>query len=63
MGLTSEFPIHLKEKIFEVMYHGTLHCQTAGIDFLVVDLHPPMLKISVPFQPGDPSFLRISASL
>ena len=44
VGLTSEFPIHLKEKILEGMHHGALHCQTAGIDFLVVHLHPGSIK-------------------
>jgi endonuclease/exonuclease/phosphatase family metal-dependent hydrolase len=44
VGLTSEFPIHLKEKIFEGMHHGALHCQTAGIHFLVVHLHPGSIK-------------------
>lgn len=44
VGLTSEFPIHLTEKILEGMHHGALHCQTAGIDFLVVHLHPGSIK-------------------
>ncbi len=44
VGLTSELPIHLKEKIIEGMHHGALHCQTAGIDFLVVHLHPGSIK-------------------
>lgn len=44
VGLTSEFPIHLKEKILDGMHHGALHCQTAGIDFLVVHLHPGSIK-------------------
>ncbi len=26
------------------MHHGALHCQTAGIDFLVVHLHPGSIK-------------------
>ena len=44
VGLTSEFPIQIKEKIREGMHHGALHCQTAGIDFLVVHLHPGSIK-------------------
>ncbi len=44
VGLTSEFPIHLKEKIQNRLHHGALHCQTAGIDFLVVHLHPGSIK-------------------
>ena len=35
VGLTSRFPIELKEKILEGLHHGALHCQTNGIDFLV----------------------------
>jgi endonuclease/exonuclease/phosphatase family metal-dependent hydrolase len=44
VGLTSEFPIHLKEKILDGMHHGALHCQTAGIDYLVVHFHPGSIK-------------------
>lgn len=44
VGLTSEFPIILKEKIMDGLHHGALHCQTAGIDFLVVHLHPGSIK-------------------
>jgi|GEM_PF-743032 len=44
VGLTSKFPIHLNEKIRDGLHHGALHCQTAGIDFLVVHLHPGSLK-------------------
>lgn len=40
VGLTSESPIQLKEKILDGMHHGALHCETGGIDFLVVHLHP-----------------------
>lgn len=38
VGLTSKFPIEIKEKIFTGMHHGALHCNSAGIDFIVV--HP-----------------------
>lgn len=34
VGLTSKFPIEVKEKIFDGMHHGALHCKTAGIDIL-----------------------------
>lgn len=40
VGLTSAFPIQIKEKIQTGLHHGALHCETAGIDFLVVHLHP-----------------------
>jgi endonuclease/exonuclease/phosphatase family metal-dependent hydrolase len=44
VGLTSAFPIHLKEKILDVMHHGALHCETSGIEILVVHLHPGSIK-------------------
>ncbi len=44
VGLTSEFPIQLKEKIIDGLHHGALHCKTAGVDFLVVHLHPGSIK-------------------
>ncbi|MEX0273647.1 MAG: endonuclease/exonuclease/phosphatase family protein [Flavobacteriaceae bacterium] len=40
VGLTSRYPITVKERIFEGLHHGALHCTTNGIDFLVVHLHP-----------------------
>lgn len=40
VGLTSKFPIEVKEKIIMGMHHGALHCKTAGIDVLVVHLSP-----------------------
>lgn len=40
MGLSSKFPIELKEKIFEGMHHGALHCKTAGIDVFVIHFSP-----------------------
>ena len=39
-GITSKAPIQLKEKFLEGMWHGLLHVQTFGIDFLVVHLSP-----------------------
>ncbi|NBC65072.1 MAG: hypothetical protein GVY07_05330 [Bacteroidetes bacterium] len=44
VGLTSAFPIQVKEKIREGMHHGALHLKTAGIDLLVVHLHPGSIK-------------------
>ena len=40
VGLTSKYPIEVKEKIMEGMHHGALHCKTNDIDFLVIHLHP-----------------------
>lgn len=40
VGITSKYPIKLKEKIFGKLHHGALHCKINGIDFLVVHLHP-----------------------
>ena len=44
VGLTSEFPIQVKEKITGGLHHGALHVKTAGIDLLVVHLHPGSIK-------------------
>ncbi len=40
VGLTSREPILVKKKILNNLHHGALHCETFGIDFLVVHLHP-----------------------
>ncbi|MCK5705203.1 MAG: hypothetical protein KAI29_28830, partial [Cyclobacteriaceae bacterium] len=40
VGLTSEFPIEIKEKIMEDMHHGALHCKTNGIDVFVIHFSP-----------------------
>ncbi|MFK5974311.1 MAG: endonuclease/exonuclease/phosphatase family protein [Flavobacteriaceae bacterium] len=40
VGITSNKPILLKEKIFDGLHHGALHCKTSGIDFMVIHLHP-----------------------
>ncbi len=40
VGLTSKFPIILKEKIRTGMHHGALHCKTNGIDFFVIHFSP-----------------------
>ncbi len=44
VGLTSKFPIEIKEKIFEGMHHGTLHCKTGGIDVFVIHFSPGSYK-------------------
>ncbi len=40
VGITSNHPIEVKERIMENMHHGALHCHTRGIDFFVVHLSP-----------------------
>lgn len=40
VGITSTKPIVIKERILENMHHGALHCQTWGIDFLVIHYSP-----------------------
>jgi endonuclease/exonuclease/phosphatase family metal-dependent hydrolase len=40
VGLTSKTPIKVLEKRTEGFTHGYMHCNTAGIDFLVVHLDP-----------------------
>jgi len=40
VGLTSKFPIEVKEKIMKGMHHGALHCKTNGIDVFVIHFHP-----------------------
>lgn len=40
VGLTSNNPIELKERLLEEMWHGMLHVKTYGIDFFVVHLSP-----------------------
>ncbi len=44
VGLTSKFPIEIKEKIFENMHHGALHCKTGGIDIFVIHFSPGSYK-------------------
>jgi endonuclease/exonuclease/phosphatase family metal-dependent hydrolase len=44
VGLTSKFPIEIKEKIFEGMHHGALHCKTGGVDVFVIHLSPGSYK-------------------
>lgn len=40
VGITSSKPIEVKERIFENMHHGALHCQTWGVNFMIVHLSP-----------------------
>ena len=40
IALTSNQPIVVKRKYREEFWHGMLHCETYGIDFLVVHLSP-----------------------
>ncbi len=40
VGITSDRPIELIEKLTSGMHHGAIHCKTSGIDFLVVHLSP-----------------------
>jgi len=40
VGITSNKPILVKEKILENMHHGALHCEISGIDFMVVHFSP-----------------------
>lgn len=44
VGLTSEYPIELKEKIFDGMHHGALHCKTGGLDIFVIHFSPSSYK-------------------
>ncbi len=40
VGLTSKYPIEVKEKIMEGMHHGALHCKTNGLDVFVIHFSP-----------------------
>lgn len=40
VGITSNKPIEVKERILDDMHHGALHCKTAGIDFMVIHFSP-----------------------
>lgn len=44
VGLTSEYPIEIIEKIRDGMHHGALHCRTAGIDVFVIHFSPGSYK-------------------
>lgn len=40
VALTSRKPIVVKERLVDGLWHGMLHCETYGIDFMVVHLSP-----------------------
>ena len=40
VGLTSLYPIEIREKILKGMHHGALHCMTNGIDVFVIHFSP-----------------------
>ncbi len=40
VGITSNEPIIVVERILDNMHHGVLHCRTKGIDFMVVHFSP-----------------------
>lgn len=44
VGITSKKPIEVKERIFDHMHHGALHCKTFGIDFMVIHFSPSSYK-------------------
>jgi exodeoxyribonuclease-3 len=40
VGVTSNKPIEVKEKILDDMHHGALHCMVNDIDFIVIHFSP-----------------------
>ena len=40
VGLTSKYPIEVKERIIDNMWHGALQCKTAGVDIFVIHFWP-----------------------
>lgn len=44
VGLTSKYPIEIKETIFDNMHHGALHCKTGGFDVFVIHFSPSSHK-------------------
>ncbi|MCG8308756.1 MAG: endonuclease/exonuclease/phosphatase family protein [Cytophagales bacterium] len=40
VGITSRYPIIVKEKILEGMHHGALHCEIKGVEVFVIHLSP-----------------------
>ena len=40
VGIISNKPIKIQEKILEDLHHGALHCRTWDIDFMVVHFSP-----------------------
>jgi exodeoxyribonuclease-3 len=49
VGLTSKYPIAVKEKILDGMHHGALHCVVRGIDIFLIHFHPG----SISFRRGE----------
>ncbi len=44
VGITSKYPIEVKERILENMHHGALHCKVADIDVMVIHFSPSDYK-------------------
>jgi len=44
VGITSRFPIDLKDKILRGLHHGALYVKIKNIDFIVVHLHPGSIE-------------------
>lgn len=40
VGITSKYPIELKEKLLDEMWHGMLHAKVLDIEFFVIHLSP-----------------------
>ncbi len=40
VGLTSKYPITVRERILDDMHHGALQCSVKGIDVFVIHFHP-----------------------
>jgi len=40
VGLTSKYPITVRERILDGLHHGALHCVVKGIDVFVIHFHP-----------------------
>jgi endonuclease/exonuclease/phosphatase family metal-dependent hydrolase len=40
VGITSRYPIKVKEKLMDRMHHGALHCVVRGIDVFVIHFSP-----------------------
>ncbi len=45
VGITSNKPIEVKEKMLENMHHGALHCKIADIDFFIIHFSPFSYKV------------------
>ncbi|WP_168155201.1 endonuclease/exonuclease/phosphatase family protein [Mangrovimonas xylaniphaga] len=40
VGITSKYPIELKERILKDLHHGALHCKIQDVDYIIVHLNP-----------------------